>query len=302
MLANDIIGLLSNEGSSLSDALLKTKVFLHEIGKKELAEWVNHELSGYPDGVELPSYRILESRVMGDLLAPGWSVSGQALPIQHLEPAYRDKLERSEMRESLTLVEELATKKQGSIRRPFPPEANAQLGSNLGGRWRVQAAWCAISTLAVQNILVQVRSRLLDFMLELKGSVENVGNGEINKANTASIDTKTMFNNAIFGHNATIIVGHDNRQGVSASVHENDFDHLRQSLASIGIPPDELSNLELALEADRAAGRKPSFEGEMGNWFTRLVGRAAKGGLSIGVDVVSSAAAKALTNYIGGGG
>jgi hypothetical protein len=121
MLANDIIALLSNESSSSSDALLKTKVFLHEIGKKELAEWVTHELNGYPDGIELPSYRILESRVVGDLLAPGWTASGHALPIQHLEPAYREKLEKSEMRESLRLVEELATTSSDSRKRPLIP-------------------------------------------------------------------------------------------------------------------------------------------------------------------------------------
>jgi AbiTii len=226
MLANDIIALLSNESSSLSDALLKTKVFLHEIGKKELAEWVNHELNGYPDGTELPSYRILESRVMGDLMSSGWSASGQALPIQHLEPAYREKLEKSEMRESLALIEQIASKKQGSIRRHFPPEANAQLGSNLSKGWHVYVAWCEIGTLTVQNILVQVRSRLLDFMLELKGSVEKIGNGEINKANTAVVDAKAMFNSAIFGHNTTIILGDHNRQDVNASVRENDFEHL----------------------------------------------------------------------------
>jgi hypothetical protein len=74
MLANDIIAVLSDESSSLTDALLKTKVFLHEIGKKELAEWVNHELNGYPDGTELPFYRILQSRVMGVPAKepPGW--------------------------------------------------------------------------------------------------------------------------------------------------------------------------------------------------------------------------------------
>ena len=79
MLADEIISLLSNESSSLSEALLKTKVFLHEIGKKELIDWINRELNGYPDGAEVPSYRVLESRVMGNLVNAGWSMSGQAL-------------------------------------------------------------------------------------------------------------------------------------------------------------------------------------------------------------------------------
>jgi AbiTii len=51
MLTDEIISLLSEEKSSLSEALLKTKVFLYQIGKKELAEWVNHELNGYPEDI-----------------------------------------------------------------------------------------------------------------------------------------------------------------------------------------------------------------------------------------------------------
>jgi hypothetical protein len=119
------------------------------------------------------------------------------------------------------------------------------------------------------------------------------------KANTALIDTKTLFNTTIFADKTNIFVGYNNNQNIVFTNIENSFDYLKQSLSSIGIPQAEISSLQTALDADRAAGRTPSFEGETGNWFSQLVGRAAKGGLSIGVDVVSSAAAKALTAYFG---
>jgi len=45
-LLNEIIDALSSQESSLTGALLKTKVLLHHIGRKELVEWVNHELNG----------------------------------------------------------------------------------------------------------------------------------------------------------------------------------------------------------------------------------------------------------------
>ena len=46
-LLKDIVALLSDKDGSLTGALLKTKVLLHQIGHKELAEWVNDELNGY---------------------------------------------------------------------------------------------------------------------------------------------------------------------------------------------------------------------------------------------------------------
>jgi hypothetical protein len=88
----------------------------------------------------------------------------------------------------------------------------------------------------MQDILVQVRSRLLDFMLELRGSVIDAGNSEITKANTATIDTSALFLSTIFGDNTTIIVGNNNSQNVRANVQQNDFESLRSALASIGLP------------------------------------------------------------------
>jgi hypothetical protein len=130
--------------------------------------------------------------------------------IGHLDPDFREKLEKSEMRDSLKLVEELATKKQGSIRRHFPPEANAVLGSNLGNGWHVRA-WYDISRLAVQNVLVQVISRLLDFMLELKDGVEQIGDGELNKRIQRWLTPLLCFKSRFLA----TIVGNNNRAGGS---------------------------------------------------------------------------------------
>jgi hypothetical protein len=70
-------------------------------------------------------------------------------------------------------------------------------------------------------------------------------------------------------------------------------------LSSFGLPEDELDSLEVAVNEDRTTLGKPSFEGKTGSWFTQLLGRAAKGTVSVGVDLVSSVVAKSLTTYIG---
>ena len=49
MLLDDIIAILSDENGTLNSALLKTKVLLHSLGKKDLAAWVTNELKGYAD-------------------------------------------------------------------------------------------------------------------------------------------------------------------------------------------------------------------------------------------------------------
>jgi len=44
---NELVARLSGDQPSLTDALMKTRVLLHQIGQKELVGWVNLELTGY---------------------------------------------------------------------------------------------------------------------------------------------------------------------------------------------------------------------------------------------------------------
>jgi hypothetical protein len=301
MLLDDIITLLSDEQSSLTEALLKTKVLLHQIGKKELADWVNNELSGYPDEATVPAYRQLPSQVLGNLMNPGWQVSSHPIPIGHLEPEKRKHFETATMTQSLAVLEELAAKAKngGHLRRPIPMEANHLLGKHLGSGFKIQQAWCETGAHEIKKIFIHVRSRLLDFLLELKDSVgENITDTELKEKATA-IDSTSMFNNAIFGDGATILVAHHNVQTVQAEIIKGNLDTLSQALTKLGIPTDEIQNLRAAVAEDQADGGKPSFEGKTGNWFTKLLGRAAKGTLDVGVDVVSSTVSKALTTYFG---
>jgi AbiTii len=292
MLIDDIIQLLSNEQGSLTEALLKTKLLLHQVQRKDLVSWVNHELTGYPEAADLPDYRILESRVKGDLMAPGWMANDQAIPIMHLEKDYREKLEKSEMRESLALVQELATKPQSSIRQPFPPEANRKLGSNLGNGWKIQSAWCEISVLSVQNILIQVRSRLLDFVLELKDSLGGATSESEIKEKSSSLDMTSMFNNAIFGSNTTIVVGNNNIQRVESSIIQGDFDSLGRQLKQLGIDDaaiHELHQIECH-EKSAADPDKKTLKERVTGWLKEQAGKQldvqSQAALAVSVDTV----------------
>jgi len=209
MLLDEIIAALGGENSSLTDALLKTKILLHQINKKELVQWVNNELNGYPDGADLPPYRILPSQVLANLSNVAWRAESQPLPIQHLGDEYIDTLIHARFRQSLAIIEQNASGKGTFIRR-IPMEANHLFDKGLANDFRTENVWCETSRMDILNILVQVRSRLLDFSLELKDSIgEPATEAELRDKST-SVDTQSMFNHAIFGSgsNTTILIGH----------------------------------------------------------------------------------------------
>ena len=180
-------------------------------------------------------------------------------------------------------------------------ECNGQLSEGLSNGFKVERAWCQSPIHDVKGVLTQVRSRLLDFALELKEQFGDIDDGESMKEKAANFDATGLFKNAIFGSNTTILPGHHNSQQVHGASVTNDLGALISQLSALGVPLDEVEKLKEAVEADQAAEGKASFDGETGRWLTGLLSRAAKGGLSVGIDVVSSTVSKLLTNYMTGG-
>jgi hypothetical protein len=61
-----------DKGASVSDLLRRTKVVAVKLRLTDIAEWVNHELSGYPDGVDIPEYREIQGEIRGLNPYHGW--------------------------------------------------------------------------------------------------------------------------------------------------------------------------------------------------------------------------------------
>jgi AbiTii len=267
MLIDEIIALLSAGEGKTTEALLKTKILLHQIGKKELVGWVNNELSGYPDSDTVPPYRILPSQVLANVSNMAWEATSHPIPLGHLKEANRETFTKSRMTQSLAALEDLA-RKDGHVIRPIPMELNASLGKGLANEFRIQRAWCEISVHDIKDIIVNVRSRLLDFLLELKGNVGEPASESELKERATLFDTTNLFNNSIFGDNTTIVVGNRNVQTVSyTDSTENVIDEVRKLIADVNraLPSSGLSNsvqqkAEGALSELEAAAGAPTVD------------------------------------------
>ncbi len=107
--------------------------------------------------------------------------------------------------------------------------------------------------------MVNVRSRLLDFLLELRDKIgEGVTDANI-KEKSRSIDAQGLFNHTIFGSNTTIIVGNQNSQTVPFnSKNINDLKEFLQQLKN------ELPQLNLLAGAkEQASEQVNSIESQL---------------------------------------
>jgi hypothetical protein len=298
MLLDDIIELLSSPSGSLSEALLKTKVLLHQIGKKDLVGWVNNELNGYSDG-KVPEYRIVSAEVKANFANGAWSYTAHPIPLAHLSDTLREGLTSTSVKNSVAVIEQDVTgKAEGKLVCPIPVEASAELSRGLANGLVVQSAWCELNMPQVRNILVQVRSRLLDFLLELKDTIGPVSKPEELATRAQSVDATKLFNATIYGDHNTVVVGESNTQSVVTGIQPGDLAALMSAMADVGVQPEDLIELGGAIDRDRLRAIH-GMEGKTGEWYTNLLGRALKGAAGVSREVVSGVVAKLLEAFMG---
>jgi len=206
-LISEIIEILSSDKPNITNALIKTKVLLYRLGQKSLIGWVNSELNGYKKDDDLPPYRILPCTVLANASNMAWQVSSHPIPTAHLEKKFRERIEQSKFYQSIGVLEELANSEGDKIMIRIPMEWNSLLNEGLGNGFRISSAWSEVSKTSLIQTLVEVRSRLLDFMLELSNEFADDMTDEEVKEKSRSVDPVSIFHNAMFGDNTTIVVG-----------------------------------------------------------------------------------------------
>ncbi len=296
-LIDEIIELLSTEKGSLTDALLKTKVLLHSLGQTELIAWVNSELNGYHEGQDIPDYRKVPAQVLANLTSMTFQANSHPLPIGHLSEEQRENLESSNMTQSLAVLEKFSESPDGSLSSPIPLEYNGLLGKNLARGVSIQRAWSQIEVSSVIQILTEVRSRLLDFVLNLKDQLPE----EPSPQERQAVDTKALFNNAILGDNATIIIGDKNKADIVNLHLKGNFSALEHELRKFNVADDDIATLKQAVEADQSEvdETKKEFGPSVKQWMQSMLHKAVETSWQIELNMASSILVDALKHFYG---
>ncbi|MEO6116247.1 MAG: hypothetical protein ABIP33_07675 [Pseudolysinimonas sp.] len=62
---DDILAASTDSSTSVADLLRKVQIAATRLGATQIVAWTMGELSGYPEGVEVPTYRHMNTLVMG---------------------------------------------------------------------------------------------------------------------------------------------------------------------------------------------------------------------------------------------
>ncbi|UDJ80555.1 AbiTii domain-containing protein [Kosakonia oryzae] len=298
----DIVNDLTSGTSRITDALLKTKVLLFAIDKKYLALWVDHELKGYPDTVELPEYRIATARVLINANNLVHHYNGLELNLTHFDDEEYNRARQSFIRISISQIEHLLSESQGehffsesipvAMARYYAPEVHAD--------YHITKIYKQIALHHLTSIITQVRTRLIDFMLELSSQLDST-EGETLSDKAKKIDINSMFANAVFGPNAVINVGDRNSTNVTIVIEKNNFNMLEKHLSENGVEQKDIDDLGIALREDEKISKRHSnsYGPQVAQWFTKMISKASDNTWTVGVNVASTLLTTALNQYLG---
>lgn len=202
------------------------------------------------------------------------------------------------MGQAVGVLEKLA-EGTGTLQHPIPVELNHLFNEALSGGFTVNRAWSEIDLSQVRQILVEVRSRLLDFALNLQTEIgADVADEDVKKA-AAAIDAPGLFSHAIFGNNATIVVGSHNKQQVTNVIVKGDFDTLTSTLKSSGVGDEDVADLKAAIDADKDAPEleEKKFGPRVKAWMQKMLGKAVEASWQIELAVAGGLLTEALKAY-----
>lgn len=237
-IAERILSDLMND-ESLTNILLKTKIYATKKNDKQLLKWVERELNEYKDN--LPAYRILDARVKVDIDRGFQIINNFEYPIDMVrDNDIRKRLHHMPIHLSISEIERITDSSESTIIQEIPVAVwFNHLGYCINGS--IQRAYQYTTIVSLRKILTSVKSLLIDYFLKISED-ESFNFAQLMKKEEKDvrIDNRTIYTAAVINTgsgtvhatNVTNLVGNNNT--VSIEVKEelqriiNDVEELLQ--------------------------------------------------------------------------
>lgn len=248
----------------LASLLRKCKILAVRLGSDEFKKWIDAELNGYSSKDAVPQYRVLRVNSKGNFFGSFQSVMKNAdIPLSCIPEEFHEILRTFYLRESIAALESLVENAdEGLVQEPWNPDLVAYVGQNIYEGMNCVQAWKVIPINFVVSAIDSVRTRILNFVLEIETENPDAGEAPVN-SNPVSKDKVTqIFNTYITGNVGNVATGSANvKQQTwvnesSAQVFSEILDVLQRS----NVDPDAIAQLSAMVEEMRDAKEPEKFK------------------------------------------
>ena len=242
---------------SLASVLMRAKVMAARLSSPTFREWVDKELNGYNDKVDVPDYRRVCPCILGDFWGMfGSKVQNVRLSTNGLKPSIREIIEIYHFTDNVGAIEEMLKADTETFHHHWEGTIIEHMRRSPGTRVDNHILQCAQSIFTkpdVQGVLHAIRSRLLDLLLQLRDEYPELEAQDSAITNVSpdfvgQLVQKVIYNNcyvtgATGMTNSNINAGRDisvGRDFVIATTIQDSFKHIEDSTVS----PELVSALE----------------------------------------------------------
>ena len=294
-LLDEIRADLVNESAGLSNTLRKAKILASAVGIPEFREWVDYELSGYPDRGKVPSYRTFRPTNLGKFSGPlQSSLNNMVLLTVNLPDPVKDFAENLIFFDGVGALEAQEAE-SGTQRWPQEYVILAQDALKMTGGFVLVDAHRPIPSYVIAGILDQIKNKLLDFILGLQES--NVTSEDLDNRTVKPEVARNLFNVYINGDHNVVGSGENVHQIVNP-VRKDDIGSLVNRFRELNIDNDDLRELKDAISSEPNAS-----DGEFGPkvraWVGGMISKAASDTWKVGLGTAPKVLMDALRAYYG---
>jgi len=302
-LLQDIIGEATAKSGDVPRMLRLCLVLAKRLQHQPLEEWVRYELEGYPVDVGLPAYRRFRCRNRGVFENNGkrmtLDIAMSVLP-EALHPYYQKADVHDGVGELVDLLARTTANGDGALQIHWPVELAVHYGSEMTENAQCVKAWKEISAAALAGMIDQVKTRVLDFALEIEAVAPTAGDIAGTDPSVKEEKMTQIFNTTIAGPVQNIANGNTNvTQHARFDVAPGDLDGLLRALRGANMGNDDIDRLKEAIEQDQAEPATDSMGAKVKEWLGDVTVRAATGAAGIGLDKLGAVVVPAIKHYLG---
>lgn len=255
-----------DSNTDVASLLRKCKVLAARLGNDEFKQWVERELSGYDRKEDLPDYRVIHVNSKGHFSgAFGSGIRNADIPMICIPKEFRENLEHAYLSVPIAALESLVGKSaDGTLQEPWDPSLVAHVGGDIYERMNCMQAWKVIPVAAVVGAIDSVRTRILNFALEIEAADPNAGEAALNSNPIPQERVQQIFNTYVTGDVHNLATG--NSGSVSQTVKNIDtnsatlLDKLISTIMESNIPADAKSSMSESIEGMRSTLGSSSFK------------------------------------------
>ncbi|MBP3957726.1 hypothetical protein J8F10_20945 [Gemmata sp. G18] len=205
---SDLVDQIADQKNySLVDVLLKTKVLAFQLKGRKFRQWVNAELDGYDDTLPLPEYRVVPCTVWGDFAGYFQSyLRNVSISVCILPEDTREYFSTTKFYQGIASIESLAS--GGNCERVLDIQEVSYL-RKYGDHVEDMILNYAVkrtSKNALHAVLTSVRSRMLEFLLELRDQHPELDKDDAAVSRVSEAEIESVMSHKLY-QNCTVFEG-----------------------------------------------------------------------------------------------